>query len=258
MLIAICDDDRLWNKQATELLRDFFSKRNETVEVVCFENGEQLLSYEGPPISAIFMDIEFDGASEPSSRTDSERQGRDLSKPKQDNGIEIVRKIENMWEGCHIVYCTNYLQYALDVYETGHVYYVMKSQFKERLEAVFARIYHEEMKDKTQVFFHVIGKGLTGFFLKDIQYLERRTRHTVINTLDGCYSIRERIPEIMEIIPNHIFTRCHSSYLVMMDSICQKEKNTYRLKSGVIIPISRNYMKSSRDEFLRWCEKQMR
>ncbi|MBQ9068557.1 MAG: hypothetical protein IJ131_05755 [Eggerthellaceae bacterium] len=48
----------------------------------------------------VFIDIEFDGKPE---------------------GIAAVREINERVPNCQVVYLTNYLQYAVDVYQANHV-----------------------------------------------------------------------------------------------------------------------------------------
>ena len=75
MVIAICDDDRLWNKQASGILKEYFKEKNESVEILCFESGEDLLAYQGKPVSLLFMDIEFDEEGEENERSFDKAKG---------------------------------------------------------------------------------------------------------------------------------------------------------------------------------------
>ncbi len=239
MIIAICDDDWSWLTYAEKRIKEYFIKSGESAEILCFDNGDQLLAYGGAPIDILFMDIEIKGVEGAA------------------DGIELVRKVNRLWEDCQVIYCTNHLHYALDVYETDHTYYVVKSQFENRIDAIFSRIRKMEKQDKEEVFFHVIGGGMTCFPIKEIRYFERRSRYTLLQTDIGDFHIREKISEISDILPEDLSTRCHSSYLVMLDRISCRTGNAYELKSGEIIPISRKFMKTTKQEFLNYCEGQM-
>ena len=239
MVIAICDDDRLWLSHAEKTLEEYFRKCDESADILCFESGEELLAYKGAPLTALFMDIEI--------------KGIDGSA----DGIELVKEVNRLWKNCHMIYCTNYLHYAVDVYETEHMYFVVKAQFEERIDAIFNRIRQEKRQEKEEVFFHVISGGMTCFPVKEIRYFERRSRFTRLKTDKGDYHIREKISEIMDILPEDLYTRCHSSYLIMMNRISCRTGNTYELKCGETVPISRKFMKTTKQDFLRYCEGQM-
>lgn len=248
MRIAICDDAASWNRHASKVLTEYLAGRkepdqNKPAEILCFETGEDLLSYAGPPIHLLFMDIEFD-----------EEHDETISKGE---GIAFAARVNERWKDCMVVYCTNYLYYALDVYDTDHVYYIVKSQFEDRLDNLFDKMDRLKVRESASVYFHVIGSGMAYFALKDVVYFERKTRYTEIRTAEGSYHVREKIPDIMEKIPAGIFTRTHSSFLVNMEYILKKEKNSYILKTGGHVPISRSYNMSTREEFLIWCEKQI-
>lgn len=43
------------------------------------------------------------------------------------NGIDIAKKINALAPQSHIVYLTNYLEYAPDIFQTEHLYFVLKS-----------------------------------------------------------------------------------------------------------------------------------
>ena len=239
MIIAICDDDWSWLTFAEKQLKEYFLKSGDTAEILCFDNGSQLLDYKGSPIDILFMDIEINGV-EGSA-----------------DGIELVRKVNRRWKNCHVIYCTNHLHYAVDVYDTDHTYYIIKSEFEDRIDAVFKRIKRTDKEGKEEVFFHVIGGGMTCFPVKEIRYFERRSRYTLLQTDTGDFHIREKISEISDILPEDLSTRCHSSYLVMMDRISCRTGNAYELKSGENIPISRKFMKATKQDFLNYCEGQM-
>lgn len=236
MRIAICDDDNLWKTEAEAIIKEYYSEKGESTEILFFNHGQDLYDYSGDPISLVLMDIELD----------------------KENGIAVAGRLNEMWPDCHIVYCTNYYHYALDVYETRHIYFVVKSQFRERLPQVLRQIRLLEMREKAELYYHVVGQGMTCFALRDILYFERKTRVTILHTKNGVYSLWEKISDIMESLPEGTFTRCHSSFLVLFASIFTRDGNTYILKNEERIPISRNYSKKTKTEYLMWCEEEMR
>ena len=49
------------------------------------------------------------------------------------NGIALAREINTRAPGCQIIFLSSYLEYAPDVYDAEHVYFVLKEQMKTRL-----------------------------------------------------------------------------------------------------------------------------
>ncbi|MBR5046805.1 MAG: response regulator transcription factor [Eubacterium sp.] len=235
MIIAIVDDDRLWMKKAASILEEYARGRNLSLEIWTFEDGQALLSHEGKKIDAIFLDIEL----------------------KEESGIDLAAEINRRWKDCQIVFCTNYLHYAMDVYETNHTYFLVKFYMKELLGKVMDKIARTINENRQEVFYHVIRGGMTRFLIQDILYFERKTRFTMLVTRQGSFSIREKISEIIPDLPEGEFTRCHSSFLIKLSYIEKKEGSSYQLIKGEKIPISRKYLGTTKKEYLHWCEKQM-
>ena len=236
MRIAICDDEMHWKTEAKDIIEEYFSGEEESPEIVFFHHGKELFSYKGEPFTMVLMDIELE----------------------KENGIDVIRRLNEYWPDCHIVYCTNYFHYALDVYETRHIYYVVKAQFRERLPRIFHQIRLLDRREKTEAYYHVVGHGMASFALKDILYFERKTRVTNLHTKNGIFSIWEKIPEIMESLPEGTFTRCHASFLIMLSAISARDGKVYILRNKERIPISRNFNKKTKTDYLIWCEEEMR
>ena len=56
----------------------------------------------------------------------------DICMPEQ-NGIHLARSIKQYAPGCQIIFLSSFLNYATDVYETEHIYFILKSQLHQRI-----------------------------------------------------------------------------------------------------------------------------
>lgn len=235
MIIGICDDDRLWCRKAQKIIEDYGKKTCLTAEILCFTDHEELMNYTGEPIEVLFMDIELN----------------------ETNGIDVVSYVNKKWEKCQIVYLTNYLFYAVDVYDTKHVFYVLKEQFAERIGSVFEKILHE-MENRNKSLAFICRDGQRVFLApEEIYYFERLTRKTIIKTVWGNYEIKERIDEIISMISMVDFIRCHNSYIVYLPNVKEADKNGLIMKNGDKILISRGYAKEARAGINRWIMTQL-
>ena len=235
MRIALLDDDPIWLKKASASLETYAENQNLDISLIQFSNGQDLLSYTGEPIDAAFVDIVLD----------------------QENGVDLGAKLNSLWPDCRIVYCTDYIDYAMDVYETRHTYFLVKSQLDLRLDLIMKKLTLEQKEMKQEIFFHVIKGEMTRFLLRDIYLLERKDRVTLVKTVHGSYKIREKIADILPCLPPVIFTRCHNSFIVNCSFVDQKNRASYELKDGNIIPISRRYAADTKKDYLTWCARQM-
>ena len=235
MTIALVDDDRLWLRKAESAFLKYAQNNNIDLEVLCFESGDALLNYGEKTVDAAFVDIVLGDK----------------------NGIDLATVLNDQWPDCQIIYCTDFMHYAMDVYETKHIWFLVKSQFEDRLDRIMNKLFNIERMEKQELYYHVIREGMTRFILRDIIYFERKTRFTLLVTTHGKYHIREKITEVLKDLPKGDFTRCHASFTVNLSYIDHKNRSSYELKNGESVPISRSFSADTKRDYLQWCAEQM-
>lgn len=235
MVIGICDDDRIWLRRTQQLLEQYMNENQTEGEIHIFSDSAELFAYTGLPLDVLFLDIEL----------------------QHESGMEVARQINVKWEPCQIVYLTNYLNYAVDVYQTEHVYYVLKEQFAERLNQIFSKVEHGLRLKRKSLSFQCIGGKIVSLAPDEIYYFERRGRRTLIESVWGSYEIRDRIEEVLRKLPRPDFIRCHASYIVGMANVREIEKDIFHMKNGAAVIVSRGYMKSTKAEVAAWMRAQL-
>lgn len=233
--VGICDDDALWLEKAERSLREYAGQAGLNMELISFLSGEALLSYEEASLDVLFMDIVLSGA----------------------DGITMAAEINRRWEKCLIVYMTNYLFYATDVYRTEHVFFVLKEEFADRLKEVFPKIQHAWKQIGRNLVFQTCERSRLVLRQEDIYYFERDKRVTRVVAKTGVYHIWEKLSEIEEVVSEIDFVRCHNSFLIYLPSVREMLKKSFVMKNGDEILISRGYSKTTREAFTRWAVLQM-
>lgn len=232
MKIAVCDDDKAILSVTKNTLESYCRDGNTTV--VNFNKPEALLAYvqsEHPDV--VFMDIELG----------------------KTNGIEVVKKLLELSRDTQIVYYTNYINYATEVYETKHCWYLLKSELKRRLPDIIKKI-EERLAEKKEKL--VITKSGSANIIEaeKIVYVERANRITLIHTVEEEMQTRETLNEIHDRL-NHVrFVRCHKSYIVNLSYINIYNRLHFQLYNGETIPISRQNIEKVRTAFLDWAGRQ--
>ncbi len=232
--IAVCDDDEAQLKATLDLLGDFASSRQMELDVRSYAKTCDLLSelHDFNP-DLVFMDIEFDG---------------------QPEGILAVHVINEQVPDCQVVYLTNYLQYAVDVYRTDHVWFVLKTQLEQRLPELFDKLSAIEASKRKHVVVETKDGAIINMACADIRYIERRERVTHIVTKDATYHVREKVSSLLERLPKGLFARCHYSFVVNMEHVSEIHASDLTLDDGTRLIVSRNYAKAFRERYLQWAD----
>ena len=163
----------------------------------------------------------------------------------------------------NMVYCEEaemaltafYLQYSVDVYQTDHVWFVVKSQFKRRLPEIFEKLERIEEAKRSQLVVTLKDGSVLNLPSKDILVLERRKRITFITTTAATYETPEKLADICKKLPEAPFAYSHNSYVVNMAQIAQIHTDEVVFKSGQTAPVSRRYAKRFRDRYFDWAEQ---
>lgn len=240
MRIGICDDEILWCKKASQIIEDHGKEHRLHIELMEFTSKAELDKYSGEPLDVLFVDIELGG---------EEQTG--------ENGIDLAYQINRRWEKCQIVYLTNYLFYATEIYRTMHVFFVLKEQFESRVGDIFQKILHNLEQKKHRLIFNEIGGNTLVLAPEEIMYFERNGRVTEIVTSHGRYEVWDKLDEVMKRLSKIDFIRCHNSYIVYLPAVRELTKKEFILNDDTEILISRSHAKDVKNAFMQWAVMQM-
>lgn len=234
--IVLCDDDEKWLETAAVVLGKYAYSTGQDFVVNSYTTASEMLSSDLSDVAVVFMDIEL---------------------KEKENGIAAVHRINQNWPGCQVVYTTNYLFFATEVYETEHVWFLLKKQFEEKLPAVMERIRIQKERSSGRFAFTTADHQVISLKKEEILYLERKQRDTIIVSKDGEYRTRSKLSELQKKLPETEFLRCHNSYLVSLPAVSAIKREEVVMKNGTVLLISRGYAKSFRSGFLKWAAGEM-
>lgn len=229
--IGICDDESMIFTEIRRELELYKEKYGTGFEFFTFNSGEALIQFfQNEKLDLLFMDIDMP----------------------EKNGIELAAMVTQTDPECQIAYCTNYLEFATDVYETRHCYYILKSQFTKRLPYVMKKV--QEAKDvNSERIFIERRDGREMILKKSILYMERSGKKTYIYLED--HTIKEttvKLDVLMERLNSKEFVRCHNSFIVSFGKVKKYSRQKMEMDDGQIITISRTYIESVKKAFAEW------
>lgn len=120
--IAVCDDERIHGLRTREVILSHGGVRDPVVQL--FETPDALLDAirlrDYCPRVAV-LDIRMEGT----------------------DGILLAEQINDLLPQCAVIFLTAFLEYATDVYETRHVYFILKSELEQRIGSALERLLTE-------------------------------------------------------------------------------------------------------------------
>lgn len=167
------------------------------------------------------------------------------------SGIQAAEEINRLLPAAQIVFVSGYVQYITDVYETNHIYYVLKGELEERLEQVFEKIHQRTAMEEEYLLLE--QKGIRQLVKQNkIQYVERIGRKTRIVLSDDIIETTEKVDEIYKKLNQTIFVHSHTSFIVNLFLVEEYHRYKFVMKNGKEIPISRSCVPEAREKFVEW------
>lgn len=226
--IAICEDNAIHAERLRQVTEMHITVPSEIDMYSTAQEFEEAVKKQKLPYDLVFMDIDLHG----------------------DSGISLAQKINFRNPATQIIYISEYLKYATEVYETEHVYFIDKSHIEEYLEKALEKALKRVEDNKQQFLFFRKRQVQYSLLQNDIIYMERIIRKTEIHTTQGIYDTTERLPVLMEQL-SPAFALCHRSFLVNFRRVKSLSREELTMYDDTVIPIGRSYYENTKKTFAK-------
>lgn len=216
MYIAICDDDITYLNYLYKLIKPLMPDAN--LKAISPEELYKQICNQTFPYDIVITDIDMGEL----------------------NGIQLAMKINQLNPSCIIIFISNYLNYATEVYDVNHIYFVLKAEATIRLPKALEKAQAVISDRKSKLL--KISYQKTDYLIPilDIIYLEAMGRYVYIHTMEQEYryirSLKDILPELSD-----EFVRCHNSYIINLNYVQSINRTKCELIKGISIPISITY-----------------
>lgn len=237
-------DDEFNNRDLLRILIERHCRELDVVAMAASVQQAYECIIENPP-QVVFLDVEMPGG----------------------DGFELLRRFPQP-EFC-VVFVTAHEHYALKALKTRAFDYLLKPVRTEDLKSVAAGLERDfrqrgDFADRQQYYERVdrLVKDISSFQTPQkhkiylpmnggfrilegaqVEYLEAHGNYTRIRLVDGADVLVTRaIGDLEAELPEHLFFRCHKSYILNMDFLegfTQSDGGFCRTRSGAMIPVSR-------------------
>lgn len=222
MLIALCDDESIENKNLCKLIDDYAIKYDYDIRCETFTSGAALLKSD-LKFDMYFLDYQMD----------------------EMNGLELARKLRNEKNDlAAIIFLTSYREIVYDCFDVNTYRFIVKPITEQALTGILDDFM------KTSIVFSRLSLKKDGIIeslnTKEIYYVEALKKDCVIYLKNDEKTFNCRLYEIKEKLHPEFFFQPHRSFIVNMNYIVKDDGKNITLSNGDIVPISRNFTKDYR------------
>lgn len=157
------------------------------------------------------------------------------------NGIELGEYIREELQDFQmkIVYLSHEPRYAMQLFQTEPMDFLIKPVRKEPLEGVLQRFFKQQT-GLQKVFLYKRGHGVGQIPYNSILYFQSMNHKVVIHTTAGQREFYGKLKEVEDTVPEN-FIRIHKSYLVNECFIVRFHYEKIILQNEQILTISKSY-----------------
>lgn len=205
--------------------------------------------------------LELSGSSEdPLNALDhlTSAQGPDITfvdiDMRQLSGLELAGMV-NLYTT--VIFTTAYPQFALQAFEKEAFDYLLKPIDYERFLKCIQRIKRKWLrigKEKVETlsdYFNVkseIKGRMVRIKFEEVIYIEGAVNYIQIHTVNGKHMTYLTLKEVMQHMPDKIFTRVHRSFVINLNYVRVIERNRVGLDGGEYLPLGDNYKQQFLDD----------
>ena len=209
MRILICDDDVLIIEQLQKYIINFFENIGvKCPELVCFSDGESLLSDKGEK-DILFLDIEMPGI----------------------NGIYVGNELKRANNNIIIFIVTSYSEY-LDEAMRFHVFrYLSKPLDKQR--------FFRNMKDAVDLYNAITIKipvetkqGMHTLPVSSVIAIEAQGRKITVHTTLCDFESIHNMQYWLELLPKNRFFQTHRSFIINFEHVTDFDRNLVHMSDN--------------------------
>lgn len=215
MRVAICDDNELERRKLELFLRRLEKDEQITMDISMFDSGEAILKARenGEFFDILFLDIYMHGIS----------------------GLSVAKNLSDAGFKGSVIFCTSSVEHAVESYKLKADGYIVKPfEYKDFVDAIWRC---RERFDRKCLSFRAERLEYS-LPIKDILYIETKTRGCTIHTSDKEYTTYKKISEFSdELTTEDGFIRIGRSFIVNLANVTECDSDMMTLTNGDTIPL---------------------
>ena len=148
-----------------------------------------------------------------------------------------------------IIFVSQCLEYAPDVYVCRHTYFISRDRISELMESALNISLENLSTCSVEDYLYIkVRKSQYKIPQSRILYIERNIRETTIHTYTTEFQTSEKIDSILRRLPDY-FVSCHRSYAINLKMASAIHRNSAVFSNGRVIPIGRTHYEDVKKAF---------
>ena len=222
--VAIVESDTDIRTQMQVFVQRFARSEGMDIRVEEFDRGDRFLAQYQSLYDIIFMEIELPGI----------------------DGMETAKRLRKTDRDVVLVFVTALARYAIRGYEVDALDFVLKPlsyyAFSVKLERAIQRV---RQRTGDHILLKTAG-GIHRLEIREIFYLETKSRMLYYHTASGVYSVRGSLRDAVAQLADYAFAKCNQCYLVNLQHVTDVRDETVTV-AGAELEISRRNRKAFLD-----------
>lgn len=237
--IAIVDDERKEGEFLRNLIARYFAGHpDKTYEVCNYQEGGQLMD---ELAGRRYFDLYF----------------LDVEMERQENGIELARRIRLLYQEPVIVYVTNHLECAPEAFEVNAYRFIPKRMLTEKLSDVLDHALAVIDQIDQRAYVVDTPDCAERILYKNIVRIEKDGKYINLYHRNGTCRERKTLTEVMNALSSAEFIYVDKSYIVNLRQIESIKKDQLVLKDGSTLRISRPRYRKVREQLIAYWRRKI-
>ena len=202
--IAIVEDEEGNQKILQNYLDRLSKEKGLLFRISVFDNGVTFLDKYQAEYDLVFMDIQMP----------------------YENGIEVSKALREKDKYVSIIFVTNYVAYAVNGYEVNALDYIVKpiDYYDFALKINKALTLMEKHAEKESYIMLSTSDGYQKIPIMSIRYVESQKHSVIFHTIEGTIKKYASIKSVEKMLPENVFVRCNSCYIVNLNYVTRVDK----------------------------------
>lgn len=224
MRIALCEKEINLSTQIKNLIYQYAENRRLDIVVDCYSNGESLLCAK-TQYNLIFI-------------------GNQSAKMK---GIEIAKKIRMYNTFSSIVFVNSNTDFIFETFKVNTYRFLVPPVKKDEIYSLLDDFFLKFGNDYPLW----IKSGEETFCLnsREIYYLEADNKHCIVHLKKESLPCNKTMAKVSEVLPKQHFVKINRAYIVNLNHIIKYNSEYVFLRNGNTVHISRNYLKTFKEDY---------